>query len=176
MMNRIKTMFLAMALLSIAGVLTGCGYALVGKGTVLPKYVESVAINSFENRTTRPEIEQRVTEEVAREFSQRGRYRIVSDPQAADVVLDGAIQTWHTRPIQFSSAGRATRVETVISIQATLRETSTDEVLWSQSRLIFREQYDIAESGEFFDEETLAMDDIARGAAGALVTSILEGF
>ena len=40
----------------------------------------------------------------------------------------------------------------------------------------FREQYDIQESGEFFDEVTLAMDDIATGAAGALVTSILEGF
>ncbi len=157
-------------------VLAGCGYALVGKGTVLPDHIKSVAINAFENRTTRPEIEQRVTEEVAREFSQRGHYRVVSDPQKADAVLDGAIQSWATRPVQFSDAGRAIRVETVVTLQATLRETATDEILWSQSRLIFREQYDIQEEGEFFDEETLALDDIARGAASTLVTSILEGF
>ncbi len=174
--SRSAAVGLPVLLLLVLPVLSGCGYALVGRGSVLPKYVKTVAINSFENRTTRPEIEQRVTEEVAREFSQRGRYRIVSDPKSADVVLDGAIQSWRTRPIQFSSAGRATRVETVVSIQATLRETRTDDILWNQSRLIFREQYDIQEAGEFFDEETLALDDIAQGAAGALVTSILEGF
>ncbi len=164
--------FLAAAILIVAG----CGYALVGKGSVLPDHIQSVAINAFENRTTRPEIEQRVTEEVAREFSQRGRYRIVSDPQKADAVLDGAIESWSTRPVQFSSSGRATRVETVVTLQATLRETASDEILWSQSRLMFREQYDVQEEGEYFDEETLALDDIARGAAGTLVSSILEGF
>ena len=164
------------ALLALALCLASCGYALVGKGSVLPDHIQSVAINAFENRTTRPEIEQRVTEEVAREFSQRGRYRIVSDPQKADAVLDGAIESLTTRPVQFSSAGRATRLETVVTLQATLRERATDEILWSQSRLMFREQYDVQEVGEFFDEETLALDDIARGAAGTLVSSILEGF
>lgn len=162
--------------LTLLLVTASCGYALVGKGSVLPDHIQSVAINAFDNRTTRPEIEQRVTEEVAREFSQRGRYRIVSDPQNADAVLDGAIQSWSTRPVQFSSAGRATRVETVVTLQATLRETATDEILWSQSRLMFRVQYDVQEEGEFFDEETLALDDIAKGAAGTLVSSILEGF
>ena len=134
MMRRFRALACLLLAVSLTAALAGCGYALVGKGSVLPKYVESVAINSFENRTDQPEIEQRVTEEVSREFSQRGRYRIVSDPQAADVVLDGAIQSWQTRPIQFSSAGRATRVETVVSIQATLRETSTDEILWRQRK------------------------------------------
>ena len=172
MSRSLRFLLLGMAILALAG----CGYALVGKGSVLPEHIQSVAINAFENRTTRPEIEQRVTEEVAREFSQRGRYRIVSDPQKADAVLDGAIQSWSTRPVQFSSAGRATRVETVVTLQATLRETATDEILWSQSRLMFREQYDVQEVGEFFDEETLALDDIAKGAAGTLVSSILEGF
>jgi outer membrane lipopolysaccharide assembly protein LptE/RlpB len=161
---------------AVAVALTGCGYSLVGKGTVLPEHIRTIAINAFGNRTTRPEIEQRVTEEVSREFSQRGRYSIVSDPKNADAVLDGAVQSWSTRPVQFSAAGRATRVETVVTIQATLRETATDEILWSQSRLMFREQYDVQEEGEFFDEETLALDDIAKGAASTLVTSILEGF
>ena len=172
MRTAVRFWSLAAAFLALAG----CGYALVGQGTVLPDHIQAIAVNAFENRTTRPEIEQRVTEEVSREFSQRGHYRIVSDPSKADAVLDGAIQSWATRPVQFSSAGRATRVETVVTLQATLRETATDEILWSQSRLTFREQYDVQEAGEFFDEESLALDDIARGAASTLVTSILEGF
>lgn len=158
----------------------GCGYALVGKGggsSVIPEHVGIIAIVSFENRTNRPEVEQRVTEEVAQEFTQRGRYKIVSDPGKADAVLEGAISNFQTRPVEFNNEGRATRVETVVTLQATLRDTASDEILWNQSHLLFREQYDVSEDeGDFFDQESVALDEIAKGAAGMLVTSILEGF
>ncbi len=164
------------AILVLCGALAGCGYALVGRGSVLPPGIKTIAVSPFENRTRRPEIEQRVTEEVTAAFAKRGGYRVVSDPKRADAVLDGAIVGFETNPVQFNAAGRATRVETVVTLQATLRETATDRILWSQTQLLFREQYDVPETGEFFDQETLALDDIARGAAGTLVTSILEGF
>ena len=136
-----------------------------------------IGIAPFENRTTRPEIEQRVTEEVAREFAKRGRYRVVTERSGADAWLEGAIADFRTSPVQFNLQGRATRVETVVTLQATLRDSSNEQILWNQSGLLFREQYDVPESeSDFFDRETLALDEIAKGAAGALVTSILEGF
>ena len=55
-------------------------------------------------------------------------------------------------------------------------ETATDRILWSQGRLLFREQYEVADDRDLFAEETLALDDIARGAAQTLVASIVEGF
>jgi hypothetical protein len=68
-------------------------------------------------------------------------------------------------------------VETVVVLQATLHDLSNEAVLWSQSGLMFRDQYEIPDTAAgFFDEETLALDRIARGAAGTLVTSIFEGF
>ena len=59
----------------------GCGYHLAGTGgpSVIPEHVKIIVVVPFENRTTRPEIEQRVTEEVARELSQRGKYEVVID-------------------------------------------------------------------------------------------------
>jgi TolB-like protein len=156
--------------------LPGCGYRVVGSGSTLPEHIKIIAVLPFENNTTRPEIEQRVTEEVAKEFSRRRRYDVVTDRAAADAVLEGAIASYRTTPVLFTEAGRATRVEAVVSIRATMRDTENDEVLWSQSGLIFKEQFDVPETGEFFDQESVALDDIARGAAGALVTSILEGF
>lgn len=156
--------------------LPGCGYRVVGSGSTLPDHIKIIAVLPFENNTTRPEIEQRVTEEVAQEFSRRRRYSVVTDRGAADAVLEGAIASYRTTPVLFTEAGRATRVEAVVSIRATMRDTANDEVLWSQSGLIFKEQFDVPETGEFFDQESVALDDIARGAAGALVTSILEGF
>ena len=156
--------------------LPGCGYRFVGRGSDLPEHIKIIAVLPFENNTTRPEIEQRVTEEVAKEFSRRRQYNVVTDRGAADAVLEGTIASYRTTPVLFTAGGRATRVEAVVSIRATMRDTANDEVLWSQSGLIFKEQFDVPETGEFFDQESVALDDIARGAAGALVTSILEGF
>ncbi len=162
-------------LLLTAG-LPACGYTLVGRNTFLPERIKVIAVVPFANRTGRAEIEQRVTEAVAREFAKRGRYRVVAERVGADALLEGAIADLRTNPVQFNEQGRATRVETVVTLQATLRDLSNDQVLWSQSGLLFRDQYDVpATESEFFDRETIALEEIARGAAIALVTSILEG-
>jgi TolB-like protein len=168
--------------LAFAVATLSCGYTLSGYGSsVLPAHVSVVAVVPFENRTERPEIEQRVTEEVASELSRRGRsksgrLRVVTQVGQADAVLEGAVTRYQTRSVEFAANGRATRIETEVLLQATLRELATDTVLWSQTGLIFKEQFDVPPSGEFFDQETLALDDIAKGAAAVLVTSIVEGF
>lgn len=153
-----------------------CGYGLVGQATVLPEHVRRIVVLPFENRTARPEIEQRVTEEVAREMSKRGKYGVVTDRNAADAMLEGAVTGYRTVPVRFSSSGLATRVEAVVTLQATLRDLANDVILWSQNGLVFREQFDVEEGAEFVDQETTALDEIAQGVASALVTSILEGF
>lgn len=156
----------------------GCGYRLAGTGSVLPEDVKVIAVVPFTNRTERPEIEQRVTEAVAQELSRRGGYEVVTDPGKADAVLEGVVTSYRTTPVEFTTEGRESRSEATLVIQATLRETATDTVLWSQSGLVFKEQFDVSEaaSGEFFDRETLALDALARGVAGALATSMFEGF
>jgi len=167
----------------LAGVLgvvvlaASCGYSLQGTSSALPESIRIIALLPFENHTTRPEIEQRVTEETARQLASRGRYRVVTDRSGADALLEGAIIGFRTNPVQFNDEGRASRVETVVSIQASLRDLSNDEILWSQSGLLFRSQWDVpATEAGFFDEETVALEEIARGAAGTLVSSIFEGF
>lgn len=175
-MKRVPIAVPALTLLAAVACCGCLGYHLAGAGgSVIPEHVKSIAVLPFENRTERPEIEQRVTEAVARELSKRGKHSVVTDPSSADAILEGAITRYMTVPVLFSASGRTTRREAVGAIQATLRDTANDEVLWSQSDLIFREQFDVPEEGEFFDEETLALDDIANQAAGTLVTSILEG-
>jgi TolB-like protein len=156
--------------------LSGCGYRLAGGSSVLPDHIEAIAVMPFANRTERPEIDQRVTESVAEELTRRGGYKVVTDRQRGDAVLEGTVTSYKTTPVQLTAAGRASRVETRVILSAVLRDRVSDEVLWSQEGLSFSEQYDVSQFGEFVDEETAAMEDIASGAAGVLVTSILEGF
>jgi outer membrane lipopolysaccharide assembly protein LptE/RlpB len=151
----------------------GCGYKLSGRNTFLPERIRVIMVSPFENRTQRPDIEQRVTEEVARELTKRGHYKVVSDRAHADALLEGAVSEYRSSPVQLDAQGRATRLETVVTIQATLRDLSSETVLWSQSGLVFREQYDV--QAEVL-QENLALDQLAQGAAQALVNSMFEGF
>lgn len=167
---------LAAALVATLLVAPSCGYRLAGQGSLLPDHVKNFLVVPFENQTQRPEIEQRVTEEVALQLTKRGRYRVVSNRDDADAILEGAITQYRTAPVQFTDELLANRVEAIVTLQATVRDLATDQILWSQDGLIFKEQFELPAGGTFFDRESLALDEIAQGAASALVTSILEGF
>jgi TolB-like protein len=156
---------------------SGCGYKLAGTGSFLPENIKVIAVAPFENRSTRPEIEVRTTEAVARELSRHGGYKIVTDKTKADAYLEGAVTDFHTTPVQFNAQGRATRLETTVVLRASLKNLSTGDVLWSQANLLFRDQYDVQQvEANYFDLETTALDELARGAAQTLVNSITEGF
>ena len=115
---------------------------------------------------------------------QRKRRRILSLSQqelhhkgaGSFATLEGAVTAYRTVPAEFGEDALATRVEAAVTLQATLRELASDKVLWSQDGLVYREQFDVKSSEDISDREILALDEIARGAAGALVSSILEGF
>jgi TolB-like protein len=176
-MTRLRCRLALNALVVAIVASSGCGYRLAGTGTFLPKNIKTIAVAPFENRTGRPEIEVRVTESVAREMSRHGGTKIVTDKAQANAYLEGAVTDFHTTPVQFNSTGRATRLETTVVLRASLRDLSTGEILWSQSSLLFRDQYDVQqEEANYFDLETLALDVLARGAAQTLVNSITEGF
>jgi TolB-like protein len=156
---------------------SACGYRLAGTGSFLPKNIQTIVVAPFENRSARPEIEIRTTEAVARELSRRGGVKIVTSRSDANALLEGVITDFRTTPVQFNSQGRATRLETAVVLRSSLRDLATGQLLWSQSNLVFRDQYDVQQTDvNYFDLETLALDTLARGAAQTLVNSITEGF
>jgi outer membrane lipopolysaccharide assembly protein LptE/RlpB len=168
---RIAALFLAMS-----GFL-GCGYSLTGRSSTLPPEVQTIGIPVFVNQTSRPELEQRITEHIVDEFVTRGRVRIVSGEEGAQAVLNGTIFSYTSVPVVINEQGRATRYEIMITARVVLREVGTDHTLWSDDRFLFKEQYELAKLAEtFIDREIVAIDDVAGDFARRVVTSILEGF
>lgn len=159
----------------------GCfGYHLAGRATTssfIPDAVRTIAIPVFSNATERPQVELRVSEALISEFVQRGRYRAVPDARGADAILEGAIESFRLDPVRFSSTGRADRYEVTVTARIRLVQASPEKVLWAQNHFVFREQYDVAESPTALtDREIVAIEEIARGFARSVVTSLLEGF
>ncbi len=158
---------------------TACGYTLVGTAqNLLPATVRTIQVPAFVNRTTRVELEQRVTQAVADEFVSRGRLRLVTVAKDADVILRGSIDSFGIFPIAFNAQGRATQYQ--ISITANIElvdHRAEDKVLWKNDQYRFTENYQTnTESTDAFDQETRAIREIAVRFAETLVTNLLEGF
>jgi len=170
---------LPVALSSIAILLCpqACGYRLTGKNQLLPASVQVIAVPPFENRTRRPEIEQRITEQLTLTFIKRGGYRTTAREEDADAILRGAVTGYNTTPVNIAPDGRATRYEVLITAEVELNLVPGGDVLFRAGQFVFKQQYNVEEeAGTFFDQEIVAIDLIARDFAEAVVTSILEGY
>jgi outer membrane lipopolysaccharide assembly protein LptE/RlpB len=173
--GRGRVLALSGALVAVAA-LAGCGYHLSGHSNALPG-IQTIGIPMFVNRTSRPEIEQRITEHIIDEFTTRGRARLVPGEEGAQAVLKGAILSYTQNPVTISEQGRATRYEILITAHVTLSEVATDKILWEDDHFLFKRQYDVAASAlTFQDQEIVAVDEVATDFARSIVTSILEGF
>lgn len=158
--------------------LSHCGYALVGHSNFLDPKIRTVQVPAFINRTTRVELEQRVTQAVADEMVARGRLKLVTAPADADVILRGSIDSFGLFAIAYNAQGKATQYQVSVTAKIELVDHKNDDkVLWKNDQYRFTENYQInTQSTDSFDQETRAINDIAIRFAETLVTNILEGF
>jgi outer membrane lipopolysaccharide assembly protein LptE/RlpB len=155
----------------------GCGYNLVGRGSVLDPSIRTINIPTFVNRTTRVEVEQRLTQAVAQEFVSRGRMTIMSDPKDAHVILRGSIDTFNLTAVGIER-GLATQYQISITANIELLDhRNDDKVIWKNDQYRFVENYQVApDSTNAFDQESRAIQEIAVRFAESLVANLLEGF
>src|SRR6266550_2690727 len=143
--------------------LVSCGYALVGHSNFLDPKLKSIQVPAFVNRTTRVELEQRVTQAVADEFVSHGRLKLVRTPAEADAILNGSIDSFGIFPVAFNTEGRATQYQISITANIELLDhRNEDKVLWKNDQYRFTENYQVdLDSTDAFDQETRAIQDIA---------------
>ncbi|HVT05675.1 MAG TPA: LptE family protein [Thermoanaerobaculia bacterium] len=166
------------ALLLLCFTLSGCGYALVGTGNFLPPTIKTIQVPTFVNRTSRVELEQRVTQAVAEEMVSRGRLKLVSSAPEADAILRGTIEGFGINPVSINTEGRATQYQVTVTARIELVDhKNEDKILWQNEHYYFTENYPINSSAsDAFDQETRAINEIARRFAETLVANLLEGF
>jgi hypothetical protein len=158
--------------------LSSCGYHQAGRGDLIPSTVHTIAIPAFSNATTRYKLTDQLPEAIAREFISRTRYRVVSDPQNADAVLNGAVLAYTSFPTVFDpTTSRATAVELHVTLRLSLTERATGKVLYNRPNFEIRERYQIAtDPATFFEESDAALARASRQTAQQVVSSILEAF
>jgi outer membrane lipopolysaccharide assembly protein LptE/RlpB len=183
-----------LAALSLALVVSGCGYHVVGRDDALPKTIHVIAIPAFENKTSSYRIEQKLTAATIREFLESTRYKIVSNPAAGDAVLRAKVLSLEATPLLFittpatsttPSTTRATTMLVTMKCDVTLTDSATQKVLFHNDNFLFRNEYEIASGSnantqtgveEFFEEQDPALDRMASDFAQRLVANVTENF
>ncbi len=165
-------------LAAAAGTFVSCGYHVGGKADLMPKSIHTISIPAFNTLSTRYRLVDLLPRDIGREFNERTRFRIVSNPAEADAVLNGTINAVSAGPTIFDPAsGKTSVVQVAVVMTVTLHERATGRVLYSRANWSVRENYQIAINPRLlFDESDPAFDRLSRDAARDIVTSIVENF
>ena len=176
-------------LLRVLGVLSGgalvssCGYALAGRGSFLPSYIQRIGIPTFVNRTTVFNLETMLTEKVRSEFIGRGKYQVLPESTGVDALLTGEVTSVNIQPASFTGDQLATRYGLTMTARIELRDMKANKVLWENPGLMFRQEYEatggqgvVGDPAAFFQQDTNSLERMSTEFARTIVSAILEAF
>jgi hypothetical protein len=161
---------------------SACGYALAGRGTFLPPSIRTIGVPTFANRSTVFNLETLLTQKVRSEFIGRGKYQILPEATGVDALLMGEVTAVYVAPVSFGSTQLATRYAITMIARVELRETRENKLLWENSSVNFRQEYDatagtsVLDAAAFFQQDLNALDRISAEFARTIVSAILEAF
>jgi hypothetical protein len=131
------TLYLALSLsLSACGYqfrVEGAGPTIGGAAAVSPSTSPPprLVVRTLENRTFEPNLETRYTNYLRHEFSSGSGAQVVSDSEAADLVLSGQILSVLLPTLSFTQTTTLeSRAEVVVIVK--VEETRTQRVVWTQ--------------------------------------------
>lgn len=164
-------------ILSFSFFLFSCGYHLVGTSSSLPEEVKIIYIPTFKNNTSQPEIEERLTDAVSKEVSQRGILKLARSLEEADGILEGEINQFDLVPVNLDKDGRALEYQIVVGLRVSLKSPDREKIYFENDSFRFYERYPIdITSTDYFDKLYEVVDDMSSKFAESLVTTLMEGF
>ncbi|MDA8138738.1 MAG: LptE family protein [Desulfobacteraceae bacterium] len=119
-----------------------CGYQLSGSGS-LPGGIKRIHMSVMNNRTAESGLEMKVTNAVIDELTRRGQ-NVVAQPDQAEAVLTGVIDSLATETIARSGSITATERRVVITASFTLKDPK-GKVLWQAQQLRAEQAYAVSD-------------------------------
>jgi hypothetical protein len=159
-----------------------CGYALAGRGSFLPDYIQTLGIPMFGNATPHQSVEQLFTQKVRLEFQSSRRYTVVPSDEGVDGVVRGQIESISLQPVGLNAQQLASRSRVTVVVKVQFEDVKAGKILWENPALSFSDEYDLANpsSGQdvsaFVGNDRVAMDRLSTDFARSVVSAILEAF
>jgi len=119
---------------------SGCGYTVVQYRGAIPG-AETLAIENLQNETYEPGVEAVVLDALRREALQRDGLRLIDDPEAADVVIGGAVRQLLIRPRSFTSVVLAAEYEVVLRLSLSAKRREGASIVLDSRAQVERDRY-----------------------------------
>jgi hypothetical protein len=155
-----------------------CGYHVAGRGERLPPDIKTIAVPIFTNQSSTFRIEQRLAAAVTREFLERTKFQVTTNPAGADAILKGAVKEVTRGVITYDlTTGRASSLQIQVLADVKLLDLHSNKVVYANPNFVFREEYQVSQTTSgLFEEDQAALDRLSRDVARTLVTDLLENF
>jgi hypothetical protein len=177
-----------LSLLAATCVLAGCGYALVGHGVTVDPTIKKIGVPTFKDRTNKPGLDAKITQEVVEELLKRGHFDVVQEGTGVDALVEGELTSYVVQAVGFTAGGgfgatpapgsaEVSRYTITVTAKVRYGKVGAPEPIWANEAFVFREEYDLgSDPGSLFDRENQAVDRLSTAFAGSLVAAMLEAF
>jgi hypothetical protein len=162
--------------------LSGCGYALAGRGNTLPTHIKTIGVPQCANHSATPDIDGVLTDRVRQEFQGRGRYLVIPGTEGADAVFTCTVIAVTGTPVDFGPDRLVTRNAIIVTASIEFKDVKEDKVLYSNPGFQVRDEYSVttsqttSDANAFLRTDAQASTRLAQLFARTIVTSILEAF
>ena len=135
--------FGAAAAILLALGIPGCGVYGTRPGN-LPSHIRTIAIPTFENRTTQAGLDEEITKSVVDRFVADNNLRVVGEPEA-DAVLTGAVVRYENSVFGFTADVRAEEYRVSLTVSCRLYDRAKNRELWRDENLTKTTNYYVVE-------------------------------
>jgi hypothetical protein len=155
----------------------GCGgYHFASEYNNLPGEITSVSIPFFQNETYEANIESYFTRALINEFIKNKKFTILS--HGADATLYGIVKDFRTTTIAYSEQDKVLEYRAYVTLDLTLKNTNTSEIIWRKPSLTSDEDYKVSSEDIALTEanKKVAFQKIANELAEQIYEELVLGF
>jgi hypothetical protein len=155
----------------------GCGgYHFASEYNNLPGEITSISIPFFQNETYEANIESYFTRALINEFIKNKKFTIIS--HGADATFYGIVKDFRTTTIAYSEQDKVLEYRAYVTLDLTLKNTNTSEIIWRKPSLTSDEEYKVSSEDIALTEanKKVAFQKIANELAEQIYEELVLGF
>ena len=157
-------------------VISACGYRFAGQGQ-FPKGVETIFIQTFDNKTSKTGIERTVTNQVIFEFTRQREKSLAGSVESADAILKGVIRKIRTQTISRVGTEVASEREVVMTIDLKLVDQDKGATIWAARGISDRQPFDVTDDKVESDRnQTIALARLAERMSERIFSRLTNDF
>lgn len=171
-----RLLILGCLMLTLAVLISGCGYNFRGKTNNLPSDVRTIAVPVFKNHTGELRIESTFTDQTIFQFTRSQLVRVVGE-KGADAVLRGTITRADVEDVSYTAQETSQQRRITISVKASLTRNKDGKILWQRHELKQQRTFAVGSSPQVTDmNKQVAVNELAQSLAQTLHDSVFENF